>query len=176
MATASAGEVKKSATSYGVEKGLAGIIANSGADGQNVPFLDGLLALKTLKDLSPAGAAGAESRRLFQGLIDNETRMLKVAAHTLANNKALSEKLGNTLQSVMAMASVLKQKRNDLVYDQILTNAVSGGAFGLTSPDARRLEINESDARRNIRVAQAAIGEGLVAPTAAGRNVGLRNA
>ena len=151
MATASASEVKKSATSYSVEKGLASSIAASGADGRNVPFLDGLLALKTLAQLSE----GDEGEDLFKGIIANETRMLKVAAKTLANNPALSEKLGNNLQAVMAMAQVLKQKRDDMVYDNILTSAISnatGDQFNLKAPDARLAEINGNAAAARIRL------------------------
>ena len=149
--TAPSSAISRSATSVSVEKGLANVIADNGADGQNVPYLDGLLALKTLRELSIKD----DEKKLFQDLIDNETRMLKVAASTLANNPALSNKMGNTLQSVMALSSVIKQRRNDLVYQNILDKAVTdeGPKFALKTPAQRLRVINGDPAQAALRLA-----------------------
>ena len=69
--------------------------------------------------------------------MNNETRMLRTAADTLARNPALAEKMGNNLQSIMALANVLKQRHSDSVVNKILDDAVATGRHGLETPGNR---------------------------------------
>ena len=142
--TGGARQAKAATNSYQVKEALANTIAASGADGSNVPMLDNLLALKTLRELSPAGDKGAQ---LWQDVIDRETSMLRVAANTLAQNPALQEKMGGGLQSIMALSGLLRQKHSDKILEKILDDAVTGKqSFGLEDPEARRKRLNELNA------------------------------
>ena len=83
--------------------------------------LDELLALKSLKEM---GANDAD-RLLWQGYIDNSTRMLRLAAQAIKTNPAIEEKLGvSGLQGVLALASLLKQRHADKVFDSVMDNAI----------------------------------------------------
>ena len=55
--------------------------------------------------------------------------MLRLAAHTIQTQPAISEKLGvSGLQGVLALASILKQKNSDQVFDKVLDNSLAAGA------------------------------------------------
>ena len=113
--TGAARQAKAATNSYQVKEALASTVAASGQDGNNVPYLDNLLALKTLKELSPETDKG-----LWQSVINRETSMLRTAADTLQNNPALAEKMGGGLQSIMALSSLLRQKHSDAILDNLL--------------------------------------------------------
>ena len=140
--TAPAARQAKGATnSYQVKEALASTVAASGQDGSNVPYLDNLLALKTLRELSPEG-----DKALWQSVINRETSMLRTAADTLQSNPALSEKMGGGLQSIMALSSLLRQKHSDAILDNILMNAVNTGKHGLERPAERYARLNRPNA------------------------------
>ena len=115
------------ASSFSVQQQLAAKIGGSQKDTHAVSPLDELLALKSLKEM---GADEAD-RDLWQGYIDNSTRMLRLAAQAIKTNPAIEEKLGvSGLQGVLALASLLKQRHADKVFDKVMDNAIGEGGGG----------------------------------------------
>ena len=73
-------------------------------------------------------AVATDDKKLWQGYIDNSTRMLRLAASAIQDNPAIEEKLGvSGLQGVLALASLLKQRHADKVFDRVMDNAIGEG-------------------------------------------------
>jgi len=73
-------------------------------------------------------AVATDDKKLWQGYIDNSTRMLRLAASAIQDNPAIEEKLGvSGLQGVLALASLLKQRHADKVFDKVMDNAIGEG-------------------------------------------------
>ena len=124
-------------TSFSAQQSLAATMGASSQETHTVSPLDELMALKTLKDMA---GGNEEDAALWQGYINDSTRMLRVAAHTIKTQPAISEKLGvSGLQGVLALASLMKQKHADAIFDQVLTAGLkkSGGEMGLETPTER---------------------------------------
>jgi hypothetical protein len=112
------------ASSFSVQQQLAAKIGGSQKNMHAVSPLDELLALKSLKEM----AASTDDKTLWQGYIDNSTRMLRLAASAINDNPAIEEKLGvSGLQGVLALASLLKQRHADKVFDKVMDNAIGEG-------------------------------------------------
>jgi hypothetical protein len=112
------------ASSFSVQQQLAAKIGGSQRDTHAVSPLDELLALKSLKEMG----ATTDDKKLWQGYINNSTRMLRLAAEAINRNPAIEEKLGvSGLQGVLALASLLKQRHADKVFDKIMDNAIGEG-------------------------------------------------
>jgi hypothetical protein len=119
-------------------------------DTHAVSPLDELLALKSLKEM----AVGTDDKRLWQGYIDNSTRMLRLAASAMKDNPAIEEKLGvSGLQGVLALASLLKKRHADKVFDKVMEIAIGEGddnsraraqALKLDSVAARYAKVNKT--------------------------------
>ena len=72
--------------------------------------------------------------------------MLRLADHTIQTQPAISEKLGvSGLQGVLALASTLKQKNLDQIFDQVLSNSIADGAshFKLETAEKRIERLNK---------------------------------
>ena len=129
-------------TSFSTMQSLAAQMGASAQETHVVSPLDELMALKTLKDMAGGNANDAA---LWQKYIDDSTRMLRLAAHTIQTQPAISEKLGvSGLQGVLALASILKQKNSDQVFDQVLNSSMLAGKahFNMDSPDERVARLN----------------------------------
>ena len=127
------------ASSFSVQQQLAAKIGGSQRDTHAVSPLDELLALKSLKEMG----ASTEDKKLWQGYINNSTRMLRLAAEAINRNPAIEEKLGvSGLQGVLALASLLKQRHADKVFDKVMDNAIGEGQGSQgTKARARAAEI-----------------------------------
>ena len=112
------------ASSFSVQQQLAAKMGGSQKDTHAVSPLDELLALKSLKEM----ASLENDKTLWQGYIDNSTRMLCLAAYAIKENPAIEEKLGvSGLQGVLALASLLNQRHADKVFDMVMDNAIGEG-------------------------------------------------
>ena len=112
------------ASSFSVQQQLAAKMGGSQKDTHAVSPLDELLALKSLKEM----AVATDDKKLWQGYIDNSTRMLRLAASAIQENPAIEEKLGvSGLQGVLALASLLKQRHADKVFDKVMDQAIGEG-------------------------------------------------
>jgi hypothetical protein len=112
------------ASSFSVQQQLAAKMGGSQKDTHAVSPLDELLALKSLKEM----AKSTTDKDLWQDYIDNSTRMLRLAATAIKDNPAIEEKLGvSGLQGVLALASLLKQRHADKVFDRVMDQAISEG-------------------------------------------------
>ena len=131
-------------TSFSTMQSLAAQMGASAQETHVVSPLDELMALKTLKDMA---GDRKEDAALWQKYIDDSTRMLRLAAHTIQTQPAISEKLGvSGLQGVLALASILKQKNSDQVFDQVLQTSLKAGKdhFKMDSPTERVARLNAS--------------------------------
>ena len=71
--------------------------------------------------------------------------MLRVAAHTIKTQPAISEKLGvSGLQGVLALASLMKQKHADAIFDKVIDAGLKTGAkaMNLETPTQRLKRMN----------------------------------
>ena len=78
--------------------------------------------------------------------------MLRVAAHTIKTQPAISEKLGvSGLQGVLALASLMKQKHADAIFDKVITAGLASGSakMNLETPEARLNRMNKLRVTRN---------------------------
>ena len=131
-------------TSFSTMQSLAAQMGASASETHVVSPLDELMALKTLKDMASNRKNDAA---LWQKYIDDSTRMLRLAAHTIQIQPAISEKLGvSGLQGVLALASILKQKNSDQVFDKVLENSLKAGLsyFNLDTVTQRVNRLNAS--------------------------------
>ena len=146
-------------TSFSAQQSLAATMGASSQETHTVSPLDELMALKTLKDMA---GGNEEDEKLWQGYINDSTRMLRVAAHTIKTQPAISEKLGvSGLQGVLALASLMKQKHADLIFDKVLTSGlkVSGGEMGLETPTERIDRMNLLRVQRDTLTGKIIIGD-----------------
>ena len=128
-------------TSFSAQQSLAAAMGASSQETHTVSPLDELMALKTLKDM----AGSKDDKNLWQGYINDSTRMLRVAAHTIKTQPAISEKLGvSGLQGVLALASLMKQKHADAIFDKVIEQGLESGAaaMNLETPTQRLKRMN----------------------------------
>ena len=129
-------------TTFSAQQSLAAAMGASSQETHTISPLDELMALKTLKDMAGTNTKDAA---LSQGYIDGSTRMLRVAAHTIKTQPAISEKLGvSGLQGVLALASLMKQKHANAIFDKVLSQGLKTGAeeMNLETPDERLTRMN----------------------------------
>ena len=146
-------------TSFSAQQSLAAAMGASSQETHTVSPLDELMALKTLKDMAGDNQA---DKQLWQGYINDSTRMLRVAAHTIKTQPAISEKLGvSGLQGVLALASLMKQKHADAIFDKVIDAGLASGAekMNLETPDARVDRMNRLRVARNPRTGQIIFGD-----------------
>ena len=121
---------------------LAAQMGASAQETHTVSPLDELMALKTLKDMA---GESKEDVALWQQYINDSTRMLRLAAFTIQSQPAISEKLGvSGLQGVLALASILKQKNSDKVFNKVLDKSLEAGSahFKMETVDQRLTRLN----------------------------------
>ena len=129
-------------TTFSAQQSLAAAMGASSQETHTISPLDELMALKTLKDMAGTNTKDAA---LWQGYIDDSARMLRVAAHTIKTQPAISEKLGvSGLQGVLALASLMKQKHANAIFDKVLSQGLKTGAeeMNLETPDERLTRMN----------------------------------
>ena len=145
-------------TTFSAQQSLAAAMGASSQETHTVSPLDELMALKTLKDMAGTNTKDAA---LWQGYIDDSTRMLRVAAHTIKTQPAISEKLGvSGLQGVLALASLMKQKHADAIFDKVLSAGLASGAkeMNLETPDQRLTRMNLLRTKRDPLTGKIVIG------------------
>ena len=145
-------------TSFSAQQSLAAAMGASSQETHTVSPLDELMALKTLKDMAGDNKA---DQALWQGYINDSTRMLRVAAHTIKTQPAISEKLGvSGLQGVLALASLMKQKHADAIFDKVIENGLQSGAeaMNLETPDQRLKRMNRLRVKRDPRTGRRVYG------------------
>jgi hypothetical protein len=134
--------------SYAAMQALAAQMGSSSNETHTVSPLDELMALKTLKDMCVKDSTDAA---LWQGYIDDATRLMKVAAHTIMTQPAVSDKLGvQGLPGVLALTSIMKQSHADEIFNQVIKDSLKEGEkFGLESPADRLGRMNLSRVRKD---------------------------
>ena len=121
---------------------LAARRGSSAQETHTVGPLDELMALKMLNDMA---GSNKEDAALWQQYINDNTRMLRLAAFIIQSQPAISEKLGvSGLQGVLALASILKQKNSDKVFDKVLDKSLEAGSahFKMETFDDRLTRLN----------------------------------
>jgi hypothetical protein len=111
-------------SSFSVQQQLATKISGSQKDTHAVSPLDELLALKSLKEM----AATIADKILWQGYINNSIHIFHLAASAINQNLAIEEKLSMPgLQGMLALASLLKQRHADKVFDKVMDHPIGEG-------------------------------------------------
>ena len=110
--------------SHNVEKPLAAKAGGSTKESHAVAPLDEVLALKALLEMADSPA----DKKLWQGMINDATRMLRISAGAIKANPIIKERLGvSGLEGVMALSKLLKQRHADSVFNLALDDAIGEG-------------------------------------------------
>ena len=109
--------------SYNVEKTLAAKAGGSTKESHDVAPLDEVLALKALLEMSEG-----KDKVVWQKMINDATRMLRMSAGAIQENPIIKERLGvSDLEGVMALSKLLKQRHADSVFNLALDDAIGEG-------------------------------------------------
>jgi hypothetical protein len=134
--------------SYNVEKSLAAKTGGSTKESHVVAPLDEVLALKALLEMSEP-----RDKKVWQDMINDATRMLRISAGAIQENPIIKERLGvSGLEGVMALSKLLKQRHADSVFNLALDDAIGEGnaASRKRASDAGLESVTERFDRFNI--------------------------
>ena len=110
--------------SFNVETALAAKAGGSTKESHAVAPLDEVLALKALLEMADSGP----DKKVWQDMINDATRMLRISAGAIQKNPIIKERLGvSGLEGVMALSKLLKQRHADSVFNLALDDAIGEG-------------------------------------------------